>query len=270
MKSGKKDNTEPVTRALARAANYEITIAEKARRSARRAWWVAAAAVAMSLFLAGGYLLVMPLKEKVPYLVMADAYTGQATVARLKEDSITGSEALNRANVATFIRSRESYDWTLVGARDWSTVFVMAEPEVAFEYRGLYSERNTRGPLVQYGKKFAIRVKILSIQTFAGDADRKSSGATVRFQRTLLDKSTGQSRLLDNRIATMEYVYKPNLEMSDEDRMLNPLGFRVTTYRVDNDYSATPAVADDAPRATAPEVEPHAGLDASASGTVAP
>ena len=33
--------------------------------------------------------------------------------------------------------------------------------------------------------------------------------------------------------------------MSEEDRLLNPLGFRVSAYRVDNDYSATPSVDDE-------------------------
>ena len=40
----------------------------------------------MSVVLLSGYFYVLPLKEKVPYLVMADAYTGTSTVARLIGD----------------------------------------------------------------------------------------------------------------------------------------------------------------------------------------
>lgn len=97
---------------VARSVNYEITIADIARRSERRAWWVAFGASTMSLILAGGYFYFLPLKEKVPYLVMADAYTGTSTIARLQGDfsknSITASEAINRSNVAHFILARES------------------------------------------------------------------------------------------------------------------------------------------------------------------
>lgn len=251
MKFGKKDGTSGIAKAVGQAVNYEITLTEQARRGARVTAWVAGAAMTMTLILIAGYFYVMPLKEKVPYLVLADAYTGNATVARLHEDTISASEALNRANVATFLRARESYDWTLIGANDWNTVFMMAEPEVSSEYRALYNTRNPNGPLAVYGKNQALRIKILSIQPFGGDGKKGPAGATVRFQRSLFDKASGTSRFLDNKIVTLEFTYKTNLAMSEEDRLLNPLGFRVTAYRVDNDYATTPAVGE-APAAPVP------------------
>lgn len=96
---------------LKKSIDFEVTLADMARRSERRAWRVAAAATVMSLILAAGYFYFLPLKEKVPYLVMADAYTGTSTVARLREDfgknSITTSEAINRSNVHHFVVARE-------------------------------------------------------------------------------------------------------------------------------------------------------------------
>lgn len=59
---------------LAKSINFEVTVADLARKSERRAWIVALAAVSMSVILAGGYFYFLPLKEKVPFLVMADAY----------------------------------------------------------------------------------------------------------------------------------------------------------------------------------------------------
>ena len=72
-----------IERSIAQSTRFELTIAELARRSERRAWWVAWTAVALALALSGGYYFMLPLKQRVPYLVMADAYTGTATVARL-------------------------------------------------------------------------------------------------------------------------------------------------------------------------------------------
>src|SRR3546814_9779848 len=40
-----------------------------------------------------------------------------------------------------------------------------------------------------------------------------------------------------NKIITMMFAYKNNLKMDDRYRIENPLGFPVTGYRVDNDYS---------------------------------
>ena len=71
---GKKSTSPKIEHAVSKAVNFEITLADMARRSERRAWLVASAAMLLSLVLAAGYLYMLPLKEKVPYLVMADAY----------------------------------------------------------------------------------------------------------------------------------------------------------------------------------------------------
>ena len=73
MMFGKNKATPKVENAVSKSVSFELTIADVARRSERRAWLVAWSAVLMSLILAGGYFSMRPLKEKVPYLVMADA-----------------------------------------------------------------------------------------------------------------------------------------------------------------------------------------------------
>ncbi len=236
-----------VSESVSRSVDFETTLADMARRSERRAWTVAWGGVAMSLVLAGGYLYVLPLKEKVPYLVMADAYTGTSTVARLQEDfsnaSISSSEAINRSNVAHFILARESYDVAMMNLRDWATVYTMSSSEVAAEYSALHANNNVDSPYNVHGRGRAIRVRLLSIVLIGGGEGRAPKGATVRFQRSLLDKSTGSTRPLDSKIATMEFSYKPNLRMDEERRIENPLGFQVTSYRVDSDYASSPPLA---------------------------
>lgn len=70
----RKGRPAPIEGVLAKSIDFEITIADIARKSERRAWYVAIGSLLMSLILAGGYFFFLPLKEKVPYLVMADAY----------------------------------------------------------------------------------------------------------------------------------------------------------------------------------------------------
>lgn len=276
-----------IDQAIASAVNYELTVADLARRSERRAWRVAFCALGMSLLLAGGYFYMLPLKEKVPYLVMADAYTGTSTVARLIEDParrrISASEAINRSNVAHFVMARESYDLALLNMGDWTTVQTMAAPGVKAEYTRLYSSLNPDGPYKTYGKDKAIRVRLLSIVLTGAGQGVTPSGATVRFQRSLYDKQSGVTQPLDNKIATLAFTYKANLEMDDRNRLENPLGFWVTSYRVDDDY-ATPApveipatasgrAADDAGMATyatkqvATQASSTAAADAPATGS---
>ena len=256
MKSRSGNDGSRVEHAVGRAVNYELTLADQARRSERRAWWVAGTSCAISLILAGGYFYFLPLKEKVPYLVMADAYTGTATVGRLNGDwsrnDITLSEAVNKSNVAHFVMARESYDIALMRLRDWTTVYTMASPSVAAGYTALHGRDNANRPYNTYGDKAAIRVKILSI-TLINDGDGRPNGATVRFQRTLYDKATGRTAPLDSKIATLGFTYKANLAMDEKYRIENPLGFQVTTYRVDNDYAEAPPVTSELPALPLPD-----------------
>ncbi|CAG2092093.1 virB8 family protein [Xanthomonas arboricola] len=243
-KVSEKDGSAQVGAAVQKAVNYEVSIADLARRSEKRAWMVATVSMIITVMTAGGYYYMLPLKEKVPYLVMADAYSGTSTIAKLEANfggrTISTSEALARSNIARFIIARESFDLSIIGQRDWNTVSAMGATNVVNEYRALHSANNPLRPLNTYGKLRAIRINILSI-TLIGGKGQPYKGATVRFQRTVYDKNSTVSTLLDNKIATMGFVYQDNLEMSDSLRVENPLGFRVTDYRVDNDYSSLPA-----------------------------
>jgi type IV secretion system protein VirB8 len=242
--SRKESSTNKIDDSIARSVNFELTIADIAKRSERRAWWVAFGAIIMALILAGGYFYMLPLKEKVPYIVMADAYTGTSTVSRLTEDftnrRISTSEAINRSNIAHFVLARESYDVAMMNLHDWATTLTMSSPGVAAAYTSLYATSNPDSPYKTYGPSRAIRVKILSIVLIGAGPNMTPKGATVRFQRNLYDKQTGVTRYMDSKIATLEFVYKSNLKMDDQSRIENPLGFQITNYKVDSDYDSTP------------------------------
>ena len=272
----KKDpgNSPKVEQAVAKAVSYEITVADMARKSERRAWWVAGASLVMSLALAGGYYYVLPLKEKVPFLVMADAYTGTASVARLSgnlgENSITSNEAINRSNVAQYVLARESYDYAIMGLRDWEQVFVMSDQAVGAALQAQYSRSNPQSPLVLYGTDRALRVKILSITPLGTLPNGGFRGASVRIQRTLLDKRTGGSTYLDNQLVTLRFEYKAALALSEQERVLNPLSFQVTEYRVDRDYAAAGVPVPDTSAGVPAATQAAAPSDVAADPAAAP
>lgn len=252
-----KKQSPKIDAAVAKSVDFETTVSDLAQRSERRAWMVAFCAISMSLILAAGYFYMLPLKEKVPYIVLADAYTGMSSVTRLTDDvvnrRITASEAINRSNVTHFILARESFDVTMINLRDWATVLTMAAPKVAKAYTDLHSLDNPDAPYKTYGRDRAIRVKISSIIFIGGDNGTTPKGATVRFQRSVYNKVSGQTVPLDSKIATLAFSYKPNLKMDDQYRVENPLGFQVTDYRVDNDYAEPPPPESDAPAAAQPQ-----------------
>jgi len=250
-----KKQSPKIDAAVQRSVDFETTVSDLAQRSERRAWMVAFCAICMALMLAGGYLYILPLKEKVPYIVLADAYTGMSSLTRITDDvvnrRITASEAINRSNITHFILARESFDVTMINLRDWATVLTMASPNIAKGYTDLHAQSNPDAPYKTYGRDRSVRVKILSIVLIGGEDGTTPKGATVRFQRSVFNKVTGQTVPLDSKIATMAFAYKPNLKMDDQYRVENPLGFQVTDYRVDNDYAEPPPQPVEAPAAQA-------------------
>ena len=248
-------NAGGIAGAIARGVDYEVTLVDLTRRSERRAWYVAIMATAAAVMLALGCLAMLPLKERVPFLVMADPASGTASIARLDENfrnrAISSSEAINRSNVANFVTMREAYDLDLINLHDWRAVHSMAAPEVGREYSAAHSRRNPASPYNTYGSNAAIRTRILSIALIEGPHG-EAAGATVRFQRSVYDKRNGRLEPLDSKIATIAFKYDPGLRMEERDRLHNPLGFRVTSYRVENDYAALPPLAHEvAPRSPA-------------------
>jgi type IV secretion system protein VirB8 len=236
-----RKETANVQKTVAAAASFEVTIGDLARKSERRAWMVAFASLLMSLALAGGYYFMLPLKEKVPYVVMADPFSGTASVAALRDDPFYGTtvanETLARANIANYVTARESFDAELLKARDWAQVNVMSSPDERKAFAAQLADTNPSSParFVRAGQ--ALRVRISSI-TSIQDGGRVV-GATVRLQRNLLDRSSGNLEPIDRRIITLSFVYDPKLQLDESLRWLNPLGFVVTQYRTDLDLSAT-------------------------------
>lgn len=244
--SSQTSSSARVEKAISGSVDFELTLADITLRSERRAWWVAGIATVMASILAGGYFYMLPLKQKVPYLVMADAYSGTATVVGMSQaaiENITAHEAINRSNVAHFVLARESYDVTMMKLQDWVTVLTMSSPGVAAAYKAVYSPNNENNPYSVYGKERAIRVNIRSIVLLGNVPGRTPTGATVRFQRAVYDKTSGSSQPLDSKIATLAFTYKPNLQMDERYRIANPLGFQVSDYRVSTDYESTPPEA---------------------------
>jgi type IV secretion system protein VirB8 len=250
MMRREKKQTAKTGEIVSKSVDFEVTIADIARRSEKRAWWTAFSAILMALILACGYFLMLPLKEKVPYLVMADAYTGTSTVAKLRMDfntnSIFSSEAINKSNVSHFVVARESFDRdNLIRRRDWTTVNAMAAPNIRQVYRNLFDRSNPENLFTAYSGNEAIRVVLISVQ-LAGTPkiqvgkDAPQSSATVRFQRILFNKENGTSKVLDTNIAAIQFTYRDDLEMEEPLRMENPLGFWVTGYRVDKEFVSSP------------------------------
>lgn len=239
----KREVSEASQEILRKSMDFESSVISQVKRSERRAWIVALCSLLLTLMMGGAIAYMLPLKEKVPYLVTVDLKRSTSTISPLRDNiaatGIYASEALNRANVARFVQAREGYDYDTINEYDWEYVASMSNDAVKNLFVKQFNGTDS-SPEKKWGRSTAIRIKVNSIVFNGLDEELGAipTGATVRFEKWKFDKNTGKSEFLSSHVATVRYEYKTNLKMSDNLRLRNPLGFQVTAFRVDDEFNA--------------------------------
>lgn len=238
----KRELSEGSQDILRKSMDFESNVVSMVKRSERRAWVVAMVALGLTLLMAISIAYMLPLKEKVPYLVTVDLKRSTSTISPLRDNiaatGIYASEALNRSHVARFVQAREGYDFDTINEYDWEYVASMSNDQVKNLFVKQFDGTNN-SPEKKWGRNTAIRVPVTSIVLNGLDEERRAipTGATVRFEKWTFDKTSGKSEFLSSHVATMSFEYKTNLKMSDKLRLRNPLGFQVTAFRVDDEIN---------------------------------
>lgn len=194
--------------------------------SRKIAWMVASAAIVLALLCVIAVLVALfNHDDPEPVVLTHNTGTGVITMARsVKDTQDKYDEVTDKYWLANYVRHRETYDWYTIGA-DSEIVKLMSAPDVATEYiRDVQSET---APLNIYKDKGKVVAKITSI-TYVGNL------AQVRFTKERVSTS-GEN--LDGSpvqafIATIAYKYESGL-MTDQQRLINPVGFTTLSYRVD-------------------------------------
>ena len=84
------------------------------------------------------------------------------------------------------------------------------------------------------------KVKVLSVTL---QSDAVGLKATVRFEKTAKRTEAEASDQPQYFIATIAYEYRLSMKGQEKDLIQNPLGYKVTSYRVDAEIgTASPAV----------------------------
>lgn len=214
----------------ARAMDWEASTVETIERSERRAWTVAAAAAAIAVLLAIAIATMLPLKAVVPYVVYVDKATGGTEVAYAAGEHEVAFRDINKMHwAAKYVRARESYQYTALQL-DYDTVLALSSDDVGAIYAAQWSGSNAKDK--QLGSAREELVEVLSVQLSPDGNNR----ANVRFRKT--SRRAGQA-IPDGEprtyAVTMAFEMLPTMKGKIEDLMRNPLGFRVTAYRVDEE-----------------------------------
>lgn len=224
-KNTKKPNRTPQSFEEA-AKDFEQSKLDEMRKSRKTAWVVAGVATSICTVSILAFLVALLIrKDPEPVIIQVDKGSGFTTVLKsIKNAEDTYDEVINRYWLARHLIVKESYDWFTI-SEQFETVKLQSEPYVFDEYAR--KVQAPESPLETYKDKARVEVKIISISFI-------SNVAQVRFttEKKSPDGTNQDNAPLQKWIATIGFAFKSGA-MTDQQRLLNPLGFKVNSYRVD-------------------------------------
>lgn len=181
-------------------------------------------ALGVALFSISSLSQLAPLKSVKPFIIQVDDKTGVTQVvdpAQSKE--LTANEALKRYFLIKYVRARESFD-TIFYKMNLETVRVMSKANVYEEYRQFISAKNPQSVLNVYGSHSRREVHVKSVTLINQN--------TAQLRVTI--RSVGKLQTETQAVIWVSFALKP-LDLTLEERNINPLGFIVESYRVDQE-----------------------------------
>lgn len=195
-----------------------------ARRSRRRAWVLTWVLVVICAAQAAAIAIMLPLRDVIPYTILVDRQTGYVEQVRgVQTGELREDEALVHSFLAQYIIQRETFDPADYQDR-YDRVALWSTEAARASYLALYQPGSPDSILNSMRQGETISVRVTQIDLL----DR--GDARVRFSTTR--RIEGVAPVETNWQATLSYRFT-GAPMRMEDRLINPLGFQVVSYRRD-------------------------------------
>lgn len=162
-----------------------------------------------------------------PFVIEIDSKSGLATTVNpVTVQEYSANVAVLRSLVIQYIRAREEYVYQLYD-KNFKTVKVLSDPVVYKGYANLFGSGNPSSPYNLLNKNGTINIMWKSI------IFPQANTAQIRISLEIKD-GNGGVRTTD-KIILMSFEFKPDDSMSEADRMINPLGFIVNMYKIEDE-----------------------------------
>lgn len=210
------------------AMDFESSVKYMIEQSNKKAWLITFISVFITIISIIAVCLLTPLKTVEPYVIRVDNVTGMVDIiSTLNEKEISSNEALDKYFVSKYIKAREGYYYDMLN-QDYILVQLLSSNEVSQAYRKIYEGDNARD--LKLGNSTQIEVSIISIVLNESNGVKT---ATARINLTNKNKNS-MAQNTSTQVITLSYEYQV-AQVDEENRLLNPLGFKVTNYRVDEE-----------------------------------
>jgi type IV secretion system protein VirB8 len=210
---------------------WELDRVAMLERSEWRAWRAAYAGLALAAAGIATVLVQSPLRELVPIPIVVDRHTGEATIQqRLGVESVPALEALDKHNLANFVRAREGYSWMFL-QRDFDQVARTATQSVFADYNRQFEGDNALQKRI--GATQDWQIHIVSVRLAAAGRSGNRGEAIVTYDKTSRMTDRKLPDATTRHVASVVFQYQPDVLAKEKDRLENPFGFVVSAYRSD-------------------------------------
>lgn len=175
-------------------------------------------------------LNLVPQKTIEPYVIQVDQKSGITQyVNPVKAPELTANEAVKNYFVVNYVRAREGYSATDI-VRQYEVVRTMSEPSRVYAgFQAQANANNNESNVARLGSAGTRNIKIKSISYLEPQV--------VQLRILIEERSSGVSVTAQyHKIVTMKFEFT-QMSLNSEERFVNPLGFRVTDYRIDEDVA---------------------------------
>lgn len=217
---------------------WELDRALMLQRSERRGWLVGGGGVVLAIL---GVLAVFAqgaLRQVVEIPIVVDKATGETTIQqRLSVESVPPLEALDKHNLAVFVRAREGYSWWFL-QRDFEQVARMAVPGVFADYNRQFEGDAALQKKLASAEEW--RINVIGVRLSASGRRGNAGVASVTYEKVVRLTDRNLPDVTTRHAASIVYEYQPKVLAKEKDRIENPFGFVVTAYRSDPEISTAP------------------------------
>jgi type IV secretion system protein VirB8 len=235
--SGASTRVDQLDAEFAANRSWELDRGLMLERSERRAWYVAIAGLALGLTGIAAVFVQGPLRRVVEIPIVVDRVTGEATIQqRLSVETIPPMEALDKHNLATFVRAREGYRWMFL-QRDFDQVARMAVPAVFGDYNRQFEGDGALQK--KLGASEDWRIQIVGVRLAASGRAGNRGEAQVTYDKVVRLADRNVPEVTTRHVASVVFQYQPKVLAKEKDRLENPFGFVVLAYRSDPEINTT-------------------------------
>ena len=185
-----------------------------------------------------------PLRQVVEVPIVVDRVTGETTIQqRLSTETVPALEALDKHNLAVFVRAREGYGWMTL-QRDFDQVARMAVPAVFTEYSRQFEGDAALQKRIGASEDWRIRINGVRLLATGRKGTLGNGGeATVTYDKVVRLTERNLPAVTTRHTASVIFEYQPKALTKEQDRLENPFGFVVTAYRSDPEINTVPVGA---------------------------